>query len=106
MSEVIREEVRDTDITARIQAGQFVIILLQTDRRNSYIAAEKIRTSFERKNMNRMRRSRASTTISVGVSMFPQDAQDKTSLISSVENALNISKTHGGNKTFVTGMRV
>ena len=106
VSEVIREEVRDTDITARIQAGQFVIILLQTDRRNSYIAAEKIRTSFERKNMNRMRRSRASTTISVGVSMFPQDAQDKTSLISSVENALNISKTHGGNKTFVTGMRV
>lgn len=106
VSEVIREQVRDTDITARIQAGQFVIILLQSDRRNSYMMAEKIRASFERKNMTRMRRSRASTTISVGVSMFPQDAQDKTSLISSVENALNISKTHGGNKTFVTGMRV
>ena len=106
VSEVIREQVRDTDITARIQAGQFVIILLQSDRRNSYIIAEKIRASFERKNMTRMRRSRASTTISVGVSMFPQDAQDKTSLISSVEDALNISKTHGGNKTFVTGMRV
>ena len=106
VSEVIREQVRDTDITARIQAGQFVIILLQSDRRNSYMIAEKIRTSFERKNMTRMRRSRASTTISVGVSMFPQDAQDKTSLISSVENALNISKTHGGNKTFVTGMRI
>ena len=106
VSEVIREQVRDTDITARIQAGQFVIILLQSDRRNSYIIAEKIRASFERKNMTRMRRSRASTTISVGVSMFPQDAQDKTSLISSVEAALNVSKTHGGNKTFITGMRV
>ena len=48
-SDVIREHARETDIVARIQAGQYVMVLVHTDKRNAYIMGEKIRTAFEMK---------------------------------------------------------
>ena len=98
-SDVIREHARETDIVARIQAGQYVMVLVHTDKRNAYIMGEKIRTAFEMKNIKRMRRSRASTTLSIGVASFPYDAKDKEGLITAVEKALEFSKNKGGNTT-------
>lgn len=98
-ADVIREQTRDTDVSARIQAGQFVVILLQSDKVNAGIIAERIRTAFETKNMARMKRSRGTTTISLGVSNYPSDADDRDPLIAAVEQALNKAKQLGGNRS-------
>ncbi len=101
VSDVIREEAGETCVSARIQAGQFSIVLPDCDKKGAYMAAEKIRTSFETRNMNRMRRSRASTTLSLGVATFPYDSQTKEGLVTAVEEALDNSRKSGGNKTAV-----
>lgn len=105
VSEVIREQVREGDVVARIQAGQFAVILPELDKRNAYMVAEKVRTSFEQRNMSRMRRSRASATLSAGVASFPYDAQTKENLISAVEAALGNAKNSGGNRTMALQQR-
>ncbi len=100
-SEVIRAHTRETDVAARVQAGQFVVILLQSDKTNAGLIAERIRTAFEMRNMARMRRSRGTTTISIGVANFPSDAGGRDELIASVENALGRAKAVGGNNTVI-----
>lgn len=100
-AEVIRAHTRETDVAARTQAGQFVVILLQSDKNNAGLIAERIRTAFEMRNMARMRRSRGTTTISAGVSNYPIDASSRDELIASVEKALTTAKANGGNNTVI-----
>lgn len=97
VAEVVKEHTRETDVAARIQAGQFAIILLQSDKNNAIAIAERIRAAFEMRNVSRMRRARISALLSVGVANFPADAQNKDDLISSVEQSLEKSKSRGGN---------
>ncbi len=100
-AEVVRAHTRETDVAARVQAGQFVVLLLQSDKTNAGLIGERIRTAFEMRNMARMKRSRGSTTISVGVANFPTDADGRDELIAAVEKALKKSKGLGGNKTTI-----
>lgn len=92
----LRESVRATDIVARIGGEEFAILLLDTTRDDAMAVAEKVRTALSRPNYrDEDGQSIGTVTISVGVAMCPEDAEDEKSLLRESDTALYVAKDTG-----------
>jgi two-component system cell cycle response regulator len=81
--------VRNLDMVFRYGGEEFVILMIETDKKGANLAAERI--------LNLVRLS-LPTTISVGISDYPADATEKDVLIGKADKALYQAKTTGKNK--------
>ena len=97
ISQLIRNEIRGTDVVGRIGEDRFFVILHQADFQHARGIGERIRLrignySFVFKDQESRK------TASMGGACFPTHANDMDGLVARTEEMLNKSKMEGGNK--------
>lgn len=92
LARALTESVRSSDWVCRYGGDEFVVILPETPRQESYDVAERIRTTVKEK---------LELSVSLGVALFPFHGQDPASLIEAADRALYSAKTQGRNQTVI-----
>ncbi len=92
VANIIIGEIRKSDIAVRYGGEEFIVLLPETNQKDACDTAERIRKSIESKN---------GITVSLGVSSFHSDMQDKASLIKQADHALYQAKQKGRNRVEV-----
>jgi diguanylate cyclase (GGDEF)-like protein len=94
---------RDVDVLARIGEGKFAIILLQAEKNNAILIADRIRLAMQMRAFGEEIKQKLHLTVSIGVSVYPKDAQYKSDLMAKCEKGLEQATAQGGNKTCMGG---
>ncbi len=81
--------IRNIDMVFRYGGEEFVIVMVETEKKGAVLAAERI--------LNLVRLS-LPTTISLGIAEYPVDSSEKDILIDKADKALYEAKTTGKNK--------
>jgi diguanylate cyclase (GGDEF)-like protein len=89
MTNLFVRAIRSLDMVFRYGGEEFVIMLIETDKKGAALAAERI--------LNLVRLS-LPTTISMGISDYPADATERDVLVDRADKALYQAKTTGKNK--------
>jgi diguanylate cyclase (GGDEF)-like protein len=88
-AKILKSSVRSVDMVCRYGGEEFIIILPQTDKSAAQIIAERVRVQIG---------LYLPTTVSIGVSTFPDDSRETEQLIKKADNALYQAKQTGKNK--------
>ena len=97
VAEVLREVTRSVDIVSRIGGEEFSVLLPKTAQQEGMQVAEKIRKTMEKRQFRLGGGSRA-ITISVGISVFPQDGTEADPLVRCADDNLYRAKEGGRNR--------
>jgi diguanylate cyclase (GGDEF)-like protein len=100
VSRVIRENIRQIDLVGRYGGEEFSAILTETDREGARFAAERIRAAIEQKRIL-VYDEDLHITISIGISVFPEDSLDLQGLIEKADKALYQAKETGRNRVCI-----
>ncbi|ACX52572.1 diguanylate cyclase [Ammonifex degensii KC4] len=98
IGEVIGKEIRASDTAARYGGEEFVILLVETGGEGAVAVAERLRHRVED-----IGKREPFPTISLGVAVFPEDAQSAEALLTCADNALYTAKRSGKNRTVWRG---
>jgi diguanylate cyclase (GGDEF)-like protein len=106
ISQILRRNIRSTDIAARYGGEEFVIILPETTQSDARIVAERIRRDVSKHEFPAMAPGQPplGCTISIGVAGFPLNADNKDDLISKADSSMYLAKQLGRNKVILCGM--
>lgn len=94
---ILKETLREIDIIGRYGGEEFAIVLTGIGRDGALQVAERIRQDIEAAIFKAYDEA-VSTTVSIGVSVFPDEGVDVNSLIESADQALYKAKETGRNK--------
>lgn len=95
LSEIITSSIRSEDKVYRWLSGdEFLVVSQRTNEINAIKLAERIRAKVE----EQTRKLIYPTTISIGVSIFPQDGNSLEEIVDKAEKANGIAKCSGKNK--------
>jgi diguanylate cyclase (GGDEF)-like protein len=98
LSALLKNQSRKMDFVCRYGGEEFTIILPQTDKKEAFLIAERIRQDIEKNVFARQEIiPNKKLTASLGLSSFPQDASSASELIAHSDKALYTAK-HKGNK--------
>jgi len=101
VAELIRQSVRlDLDIPARYGGEEFIVLLPETDSQGAFIVAERLRKNVENYEFPG-ENGVLHVTMSLGISMYPQDATERLELIRLADTALYFSKENGRNRATI-----
>ncbi|MCL6708975.1 GGDEF domain-containing protein [Pseudomonas sp. R2.Fl] len=95
VTEIVRSEIRRTDLISRQGGDEFVVLLRGTDLEAAFLVAERIRLRFQ--DAARLRHDHIRPTLSIGISMAPDVLTDLATLLSQADQALYTSKRAGRN---------
>ncbi|MEW5894603.1 MAG: GGDEF domain-containing protein [Candidatus Omnitrophota bacterium] len=99
----ISENIREIDIAGRYGGEEFCVLLPDTDVSGACYAAERLRKAVEEKFIPAYD-AEIKTTVSIGVSTFPQHGRKSSTLIDKADWALYRAKKNGRNQICVFGM--
>jgi diguanylate cyclase (GGDEF)-like protein len=96
MAGLFAGQIRPWDLVAKYGGDEFTLLLPQTGREGSIAVAERMRAAVE----NHMfpLAERGAITISLGISVFPEDAEDSIGLLRAADRALYSAKRAGRNR--------
>jgi len=92
----VRHEIREVDMIGRYGGEEFMVLAPQTGREGAGILAERIRRGVAEQPV-RAYDETLQVSISVGVAIFPQDADTAQALIEAADKALYAAKAGGKN---------
>ena len=92
---VLLAGVRTIDRVARVGGEEFAILLMETDRIEALIAAERLVSTMRSKKISLPDGKVLSVTLSAGVAMFPLQANDSETLVKAADEALYVAKRAG-----------
>ena len=93
--------IRSSDILGRWGGEEFVAIILNVDRDELYLVAEKLRSCVEKAKIKENGHA-LNVTISIGASLVdPQNGADKESILKKADKLLYESKTRGRNRVSI-----
>jgi len=95
---ICQQQVRDCDFVFRHGGEEFLILLPNTDKNDSIVAAERIRTKIQNTTID-TGSSALGLTVSLGISSFPEDGLESLQLVRNADNALYKAKEGGRNQT-------
>lgn len=102
LSEIMRQNLRRTDLPCRHSGEAFAVILPDTGRVGAYMLTERIRADVERRFRGRLFGDRVlGLTVSGGIAAFPDDAGSPEELILHADRALHYSKRQGKNRVLL-----
>lgn len=87
---------REIDLVARYGGEEFALILPETDRTGAMLVAERIRKKIE-DNIFKAYDEKLKTTVSIGLSVYPDDSEKASDLIEMADRALYAAKNAGKN---------
>lgn len=100
ISELIRDNFKDTDIVARYGGEEFAVILLETETKDHAVSvAERMRAMVEWcKFPKEETQPLGKVTISIGVSCYPEDGSTADEILQAADKALYCAKREGKNR--------
>lgn len=101
VSKIIKENLRQIDLVGRYGGEEFSIILTQTDKEGAAFAAERILRAVESQHF-RVYDEDLKVTLSIGVVLFPADAQLAPQIIEKADKSLYKAKELGRNRVCFT----
>lgn len=102
-ADLIKQEIRQSDIPARYGGEEFLIIMPETSSEAAFYAAERLRqkVSSFRFEVGSHKDETIQFTISIGICSFPQYGRNPKELISLADVAMYQAKNEGKNKVAV-----
>lgn len=97
VSKTIMQAVRQIDFIGRYGGEEISIVLSETNKEQANFAAERIRQSIAA-DVIKVYDESLKVTVSIGVSVFPDNATDMQNLIEVADQALYLAKETGKNK--------
>ncbi len=97
ISKTIRQMVRQIDFIGRYGGEEICIVLAETDKEQASFAAERIRQGIASA-VIKVYDEELKATVSIGVSIFPDNAGNLKDLIEMADQALYLAKETGKNK--------
>ncbi|MEK7308449.1 MAG: diguanylate cyclase [Nitrospirota bacterium] len=94
---IIRQNSRSIDSAARYGGEEFTIILSETNLEGGIKTAERIINEINTRSFDVIGME-AHLAVSIGISIFPDDAINKEGLIKAADEALYLAKRTGGNR--------
>jgi diguanylate cyclase (GGDEF)-like protein len=106
IGEVLRQQLRSTDIPARFGGEEFVVVLPETPHARAVQLAERIRRAVADRAFDGGRGvGPVHVTVSIGVAAFPADAATDEELLGVADAAVYEAKAQGRNRVCVAGER-
>ncbi len=103
VSNQILTTVRKIDVAARYGGEEFVILLPETTKQGASIIAERLRKNIANLKVNTNDDKVVTTTVSMGIAQFPNDAATAQDIIDAADKALYYSKRNGKNVVSIYG---
>jgi len=85
---LLRETVREADITLRYGGDEFIVILVETDSSGAAIAAERLRHAVDSHSFDLGGKASLHLTATIGYATFPQHARTKKEIIELADQAM------------------
>ncbi|MBU2551729.1 MAG: GGDEF domain-containing protein [Proteobacteria bacterium] len=104
LAEVIRICVRETDSPCRYGGEEFLVILPETEAREAWTVAERIRCEMAGQTFRPGERAEVSVTLSIGLARLEPD-EEAADLIRRADEALYRAKRDGKNRTVAAESR-
>lgn len=100
LAQLLRNQSRKMDLVCRYGGEEFTIILPQTDKKEAFMIAERIRMDIQKYSfLNKEIFPNKVLTVSLGISTYPEDGLLPAELIASSDNSLYQAKNKGKNNT-------
>ncbi|BCB95352.1 hypothetical protein JZK55_02740 [Dissulfurispira thermophila] len=107
VTDIIVDNLRDTDIVGRYGGEEFIALLPETCKEESITIAERIRTEIENYKFPRTEtQPDGKITLSIGVSSYPEDGDSAEKIIQSADDALYAAKNTGRNKVIAANVPI
>ncbi len=97
VSSQILTTVRKIDVAGRYGGEEFVVLLPETTKYGAGIIAERLRKNIESLTVRTIHNFNTKTTVSMGISQFPDDGTNTQEIIEAADKALYYSKRNGKN---------
>jgi diguanylate cyclase (GGDEF)-like protein len=101
LAKTIDSCLRESDSLARLGGDEFVALLPETNKQQAKEAGERIRKAVENTSFD-MDGSLVKATVSIGVGIFPEDADSVDDTLANADKELYKSKQEGRNRVSVT----
>ncbi len=98
LGEVVRKQVRGSDVACRYGGEEFTIILQEATPEFSTQRAEQLRESIGEILLQHQRKSFTGFTVSIGVASFPQHGATWEEVLRAADQALYVAKEQGRNR--------
>jgi len=101
---LLRNQSRKMDFVCRYGGEEFTIILPNTDKKEAYLIAERLRIEIQKYPfLNESILPNKTLTVSLGMASFPENGQTPAELITSSDKSLYQAKNKGKNNTYYNG---
>ena len=98
---LLKASVRGSDIVCRYGGEEFVLILPDISAGNASLKAEEIRLAVQNLNLIHRGQSLGNTSVSIGISSFPESAADADSLLRAADISMYWAKRDGRNRVAI-----
>jgi len=99
IADLIKENLKDTDVVARYGGEEFAILLLETTKDQAEAIAERLRSMVEWCRFPKEEtQPDGKVTVSIGLSSFPDNGDTAEQILHAADNALYDAKRAGRNK--------
>lgn len=101
LARIFAESKRTSDVVARLGGEEFAFLLPETDTKQAYNFAERLRNQVSETRFPLREQGYGRLTLSIGIAEFPRSASDKTELVRCADQALYRAKHAGRNQTCI-----
>lgn len=102
IAEVIKENIRFSDILARYGGEEFVAVLEETDPEDACKVMERVRSAIENERFRYKDKDlNIKVTVSIGIASYPKNGKVDQELIEKADRALYRAKDMGKNKVII-----
>lgn len=95
LGKILKEQIRESDIAARFGGEEFTVILPGINKKDAYLVAEKIRNKVKEGIVVSNKYKYPNITISIGVSIFPENGKTPSELVKTADIELYKAKAAG-----------
>ena len=98
VAQILKKNVRSTDVVCRYGGEEMAIILTQTSKDEALITAQKICNAVSAQPLKIVNGNDVNVTISLGVATYSEDGETTQEMIKYADDCLYVAKEHGRNQ--------